>query len=110
MGRAAFTIRTTDCCASVLDRFAGSEFFPEKGPGGDSARGPAGIDTVLPGSEPCSVSDLAQERSQAEPEVILHEVWTQLSVPDRQRFGHCFSFMVLKALGLRPCSAKEVES
>jgi hypothetical protein len=33
-----------------------------------------------------------------------------LSVPDRQRFGHCFSFLVLKALGLRPCSAQEVES
>jgi hypothetical protein len=41
--------------------------------------------------------------------VTLHQLWFQLSVPDRQRFGHCFSAMVLKALGLLT-STPEVKS
>jgi hypothetical protein len=36
-------------------------------------------------------------------EFALHAIWFQLSLPDRQRFGHRFSGMVLKALGLRSC-------
>jgi hypothetical protein len=39
----------------------------------------------------------------------LHDIWFQLSPTDRQRFGHRFSGMVLKALGLRPCLAQEDE-
>jgi hypothetical protein len=42
--------------------------------------------------------------------VTLHHLWFQLPIPDRQRFGHCFSAMVLKALGLRPASTPEVKS
>jgi hypothetical protein len=42
--------------------------------------------------------------------VTLHQLWFQLSVPDRQRFGHFFSAMVLKALGLRQVSTPEVKS
>jgi hypothetical protein len=44
------------------------------------------------------------------PDVGLHAIWFQLSLPDRQRFGHRFSGMVLKALGLRPCPAEEGET
>jgi hypothetical protein len=40
----------------------------------------------------------------------LHDIWFQLSLLDRQQFGHRFSGMVLKALGLRPCSAREDET
>ncbi|HKB38832.1 MAG TPA: hypothetical protein VKD72_20480 [Gemmataceae bacterium] len=40
---------------------------------------------------------------------MLQQVWFQLPGPDRQRFGHCFSSMVLKALGLRPCPIQEVQ-
>ena len=39
----------------------------------------------------------------AGPDVGLQSIWFQLSLPDRQRFGHRFSGMVLKALGLRSC-------
>ena len=46
----------------------------------------------------------------AGPDVALHEIWFQLSLPDRQRFGHRFSGMVLKALGLRPCPTEEDET
>jgi hypothetical protein len=46
----------------------------------------------------------------AAPGIELHEIWFQLSLSDRQRFGHCFSAMVLKALGLRACSTEEDET
>jgi hypothetical protein len=42
--------------------------------------------------------------------VTLHQLWFQLPVPERQRFGHCFSAMVLKALGLRPAPTQEVKA
>jgi hypothetical protein len=45
-----------------------------------------------------------------EREFALHAIWFQLSLPDRQRFGHRFSGMVLKALGLRPCPDEEGET
>ena len=44
-----------------------------------------------------------------ERDLALHAIWFQLSLPDRQRFGHRFSGMVLKALGLRPCPTQEAE-
>jgi hypothetical protein len=40
----------------------------------------------------------------------LREIWFQLSMPDRQQFGHRFSGMVLKALGLRSCPTEEGET
>ena len=109
MGRATSTLGPTDCGASILDRSAIGLLGSAKDRAGDSSFSSPGADTLLPGSATCSPADLSSEESPAQ-EVILHEVWSQLSVPERQRFGHCFSFMLLKALGLRPCSAQEVES
>lgn len=34
-------------------------------------------------------------------DVVLHALWFQLPESDRQRFGSCFSGMILKALGHR---------
>jgi hypothetical protein len=45
-----------------------------------------------------------------ERDFALHAIWFQLSLLDRQRFGHRFSGMVLKALGLRPCPDEEGET
>jgi hypothetical protein len=42
--------------------------------------------------------------------VTLRQLWFQLPDPERQRFGHCFSAMLLKALGLRPAPTQEVKS
>jgi hypothetical protein len=40
----------------------------------------------------------------------LNQIWSELSAPERRRFGHCFSFMVLKALRSRPYPPQEVEA
>ena len=104
MGRASPTLGTTDRGARILDRSAGGVLYPDGGSGADPAFGPSRTDTVLPGPE-----DTSAEEPSAGPEVMLQQLWFQLSLPERQRFGHCFSSMVLKALGLRPGPTQEVQ-
>jgi hypothetical protein len=110
MDLATVALGTADRDPRILDRLAdrwpGSDQVETGDPSGRAPR----VDAVLPGAATGSPADSAEEGPREEQEVVLHDVWSQLSVPDRQRFGHCFSFMVLKALGLRPCSAPEVQS
>jgi hypothetical protein len=108
MGRAAFAIGTADCCAGVVDGLSGGRLCPGAGSSGDSALGSPGAGPILPGLASSSWETPSDENPQAEQE--LKHIWSELSAPDRQRFGHCFSFMVLKALGLRPCRTQEVQA
>ena len=107
MGRAAFAIGTPDCCASVVDGLSGGLLCTVAGSSGDSALGSPGAGPILPGAAPSSWETPPDENK---PEQELNQIWLELSAPDRQRFGHCFSFMVLKALGLRPCRTQEVQA
>ena len=107
MGRAAFTIGTPDCCAGVVDGLSGGRLCAVAGSSGDSALGSPGAGPILPGAAPSSWETPPDENK---PEQELNQIWLELSAPDRQRFGHCFSFMVLKALGLRPCRTQEVQA
>jgi hypothetical protein len=110
MDRAAVTFGTTDSNSSVLDRSALGVPDHAKDRARASSLGPPRADAILPESAIGSPATCSGEGASAEPEVVPHDVWAQLPVLDRQRFGHRFSFMVLKALGLRPCPAKEVLS
>jgi hypothetical protein len=107
MGRAAFAIGTPDCCAGVVDGLSGGLLCTVAGSSGDSALGSPGAVPILPGAAPSSWETPPDENK---PEQELNQIWLELSAPDRQRFGHCFSFMVLKALGLRPCRTQEVQA
>ncbi len=110
MDRATVTLGTENGDSRIVDRRA--DRWPGSGDegAGDSPCGTSRADAVLPGSAACLPTGAAGPGAQEEQEVALPEVGSQLPVPERQRFGHCFSFMVLKALGLRPCPAAEVES
>ena len=108
MGRAAFAIGTPDCCAGVVDGLSGGLLGTVDGPSGDSALGSPSTGPLLPGLAPAARETPFDDKPQAEQE--LNQIWLELSAPDRQRFGHCFSFMVLKALGLRPCRTQEVQA
>jgi hypothetical protein len=110
MDRVTVTLGTEDGGTRIVDRSAFGLPGRTEDRAGDSSLGPAGIGPVLPRSAQCAQAGLTEARPHAEPEVVLHDVWSQLSVPDRQQFGHRFSFMVLKALGLRPCSTQEVQA
>ena len=110
MGRAATSIGTSDGRPGFLDRSGHGTTPFGQGPIGDPALRPDGTGPVLSraAGEPHQPPTI--EEALAGQEVVLNDLWFQLSLPDRQCFGHRFSDMVLKALGLRPCPAQEVEA
>jgi hypothetical protein len=110
MGCAATALGTTDGCAGILDRSVDRAIRHEEGSTGDPSLGAPGTGPVLPAAAEESRQPPSLEGAIAGQEIVLHEIWFQLSLPDRQRFGHRFSGMVLKALGHRSCSAQEVEA
>jgi hypothetical protein len=110
MGRAAAAPGTSDGCPGILDRSGDGAIHRSNWPTGDPPLGTPGIGPVLPASAREPRQTPAPEEALAGQEVVLNEIWFQLSLPDRQCFGHRFSGMVLKALGLRPCPAQEVEA
>jgi hypothetical protein len=103
MDRVAITDRTKNGSARVVDGPANQSLPADRGTRGTPSVRSAGVEPVLSGS-----TEAFAETPRAEAEVILQHLWFELPVPDRQRFGHCFSGMVLKALGLRPCHSPEV--
>src|SRR5262245_16950192 len=109
MGRPATSRRTTHRSAGVVDRCADGGPGPDSGPGTTPPLGPARTAPVLPAPTPTPPDAPPPQGSAAGPEVTLHQLWFQLPVPERQRFGHCFSAMLLKALGLRPAPTQEVK-
>lgn len=110
MGRAATTIGTSDGRPGILDRSGDGAVPLGKGQSGDPALGHAGAGPVLSQTAEGLRKPPALEKALAGQEVVLRNLWFQLSLPDRQCFGHRFSGMVLKALGLRPIPAQEVEA
>jgi len=108
MGRTAVIDRATDRDAGIVDRFA--EKCVPFGPGtsGVASLGTTGIESSSAGAAKSAVvqSDIeASEQACGEcaegPEGLTPPIWFQLSGPERQRFGQCFSLIVLKALELQ---------
>jgi hypothetical protein len=108
MGRVTFALGTPDGSAGVVDGLFGGLLCTVDWSSGDSTLGSPGAGPILPGPAHYTRETSPDENPQAEQE--LNHIWLELSAPDRQRFGHCFSFMVLKALGLRPCHTQEVQA
>lgn len=109
MGRAALALGTADCDPRVLDGSTPGMFSKIEEPSGDSAIGFAGAGTLLPCASAPESWSTPKERNDSETDVTTAQLWSQLSLSERERFGHCFSCLVLKAVGLRSCLAEEVE-
>jgi len=101
MGRTSITFRATNHDASIVDRSAHECFSLDPGPCGITALGSIGIEPVYPGISDASSLNSKIQASEQEAAVAPQHIWFELSGPERQRFGHCFSLMVLKVLGLR---------
>lgn len=108
MGRPAASRRATHRRAGVVDRPAPGVLGPDQGPAGTPSLGPAWPGPVLPAPAPAPPEPVPPEEPATGRELTLQQLWFQLPVPERQRFGHCFSAMLLKALGLRPAPTQEV--
>ncbi len=111
MGRTAIALGTQDRCSCVVDRSVDGLLFTDERRNGSAALGVTRNDPVLSGAatsaDTCSCS--CKNETSTEAEVVLPELWCQLELTERQRFGHCFSSLVLKALGHCAGSAREVE-
>ena len=108
MGRASATLGTSDGRPVIVDRSAGRAIRRGQQSTRDSAIGAFGTGRILPeaaAGDPWQTQMFEEMQGQ---EVVLSEIWSQLSACDRQCFGHRFSGMALKALGLRPCPTEEV--
>ena len=110
MGRAAITIGTSDGRPGILDRSGDGTIPFGQVPTGDPAFEPSGAGRLLSQAAGELHKLPTLEEALAGQEVVLSDLWFQLSLPDRQCFGHRFSGMVLKALGLRSCPAQEIEA
>ena len=110
MGRTAVAIGTPDRRPRVMDRLVSGLLFTDEEPDGDSADGTARIRALLPGATSSEAAGICKNEAAGEADVILARLWFELSLPERERFGHCFSSLVLKALGLRVCPRQEMET
>src|SRR2546421_4509875 len=102
MGRVATAEGTTNVDPSGLDRFGAGATDHEQAALGDSSLETSGAGTSLSGVAAGNLQAPPLEEEFAETQVVLHDIWFQLSPRERQCFGHRFSDMVLKAFGLRP--------
>ena len=107
MGRSPTSLGTTDGRAGILDRSGTRAVRRHPRPTGDPARGTPGLGSVLSGVAVAAPRAQPLGEAVPGPKVVLQEIWSQLPLTERQHFGHRFSGMVLKALGLRPCPTQE---
>src|SRR5262249_50384908 len=101
MGRTPTTVRKTGVDARFPDRSAEERFPLDPGPSRSASFGTAPDESVSPGNAQCATAVADMQASAQGSAVAPQHLWFQLAGPERQRFGHCYSLMVLKALGLR---------
>lgn len=109
MGRTAIIFGATDGRACGVDRSGGGVLETEAGRGKDPSLDVARAGAVLPRAEVGEETPTWEGEASGEAEVILPLLWRELPLAERQRFGHCFSFLVLKALSFRACCVEDVE-
>lgn len=109
MGRAAIALGTQDCRSRVMDRSADELLFTGAEHNAAAALGAARTGPLLPGAPAPAETCSCNHEASAEAEVVLPRLWCQLALTERQRFGHCFSSLLLKALGRGTDSTQEVE-
>jgi len=110
MGRTALIDGATDRDASIVDRSAEECISFGPGAGGAASVGNSGNESVSAGLAKQAVAEGEIQAPDQKGEVNPAHIWLQLSGPERQRFGHCFSLMVLKALGRGSGSFTEEQS
>ena len=108
MDRDSTDIRTTNLHPSGLDRSDHRSAAHGQESIGDPSLGATGDGAVLPRAVAGDTSAAHFEEESTAQGVMLHDIWFQLSLRERQCFGHRFSGMVLKAFGQR--STQEVQS
>lgn len=110
MGRVAVAIGPPNGGPRIVDRLAGGELSAACRPSEDSSGGPAGDGPSLPEPAGREEGDAFQCQDREEAELRLAELWFELPSQERERFGQCFSDLVLKALDLGTGEPQEVKA
>jgi hypothetical protein len=108
MDRDSTDFRTTNLHPSGLDRPDHRAADHGQESTGDSSLRADGDSAALPGTVAGDASAPHFEEENASQKVTPHDIWFQLSLRERECFGHRFSGMVLKAFGQR--ATQEVQS
>ena len=99
MGRASIAIRGTNCCSGVLDGPVTRQSLCKRKPTPGFCTSLGRTGQALSDTPRTFTSSRGREPPQGpQEEVVLQQLWFQLSNEDRARFGGCFSRMVLRAL------------
>jgi hypothetical protein len=98
MGRASIALRAPDGCSGIVDGSVPQTPFCLQEGERDSPLRAAGVGAVLPTSASSTEAHSQQSQPRAQEEVILAQLWFQLSREQQVCFGSCFSRMVLKVL------------
>lgn len=99
MDGVAVPLGTADGRARIMDRFTNGTLPAEGGVRATSPLGAARICPLLSQSATCAETGAPSGSLDTDQEeVVLGQLWFQLALPERQRFGSCFSRIVLKAL------------
>src|SRR5215469_2574482 len=94
----------------LLDRSARGELSPASTDPRDPPPGPQRTRPVLPGPTPATAASPLGTAAPLQNAIELQELWYQLSMPERHRFGRCFSGMVLKVLGQHAAPLQGVDA
>ena len=107
MGRAATALGAPESNSGILDGSVTGTHLVNT----ESGRSPSfGVDRVSQTlSQPEASEPTSQQHShEAEQEVAQRQLWFQLSLEERARFGSCFSRMLLKCLSDAEQAEQEV--
>lgn len=94
MGRASVTLGTPDSSAGIMDGFAIGTYPVGEESGRSTSAGADRIGKALSQHETVKSGGQNEEKE----EVIPGQLWFDLPLDERTRFGNCFSRMLLKCL------------
>ena len=106
MGRASVTLGAPDSSAGIMDGFS----IGTRQIGEESGRSPsAGVDRTGKTLSQHEAAVASSAQNEAKEEVIPGQLWFDLPLDERTRFGNCFSRMLLKCLGDMEKEEQEVQ-
>ena len=94
MGRASVTLGAPDSSSGIMDGFVVGTHQVGEGSGRSASAGTARIGKPLSQHEAVACG----EQKEGQEEVTPGQLWFDLPLDERTRFGNCFSRMLLKCL------------
>jgi hypothetical protein len=109
MGRTATSLGASHGRPCFLDRSAPRVLFAASAHPGGAPLGSTRTCPLLPEPTTAPSASPSEATPSLQTSLELQEIWYKLSLPERCRFGRCFSGLVLKILGQQAARLREVK-